>query len=628
MLARVAVDMPLPHLDRFWDYFVPEEMEADAKPGVRVRVRFHGRVCNGYIVENPLVAEVDKLSPLLKVVSPEPVLLGDQVALIRAVADRYAGTFADVMRLVVPPRHAATEAAARTTWPEPITDAMPPGGLNTTQAGAAWLREVAGGRPLRAFWAVPPVFGQGWQVGVVQAVVACLRSGKNAIVATPDADDTEVAYKALSAVVGLGTVARLLSNMGPAARYREYLAVARGQARVVVGTRPCVYAPMDNLGLIVLVDEGNDLYFDPRAPYPNSRTTAVIRAGQAKCGLLLAGTARSCEVQQWIASRWLGVIEQAPEQRRSSTPAIRVVAEVGASAKFIRAGLQDGPVLVQVARAGYLVALTCENCRTRVTCPACHGPVEGQRGGDGGRYLACRWCGQIITGWKCPECGGTMLRAPVVGSGRTAEELGRAFPGFRVIDSSGGHVVARVGEQPALVVATAGAEPLPDAGYSAAVILDADRMLMMPEMRAPEEAVRRWFRATSLVRVDGTVCVVGSLGASAIQALLRADPGGFAARELAQRREAGLPPARTFVVATGEAPVLASMAGLVGSEYEMFGPVDVGPTGEAPQQRLIWRCEQAEASEMIAAIKSALAVRSATKLPGLVRVQVDPYTVV
>ena len=628
MFARVAVDMPLPHLDRFWDYLVPEQMEADAKPGVRVRVRFSGRVCNGYVIENPDVAEVDKLSPLLKVVSPEPVLTSDQALLIRAVADRYAGTFADVMRLVVPPRHAATEVAPMSLWPDPVTDSMPPGGLAATTIGASWLEGVEAGRPLRAFWAVPPVFGDGWAVGAAQAVVACLRSGKTAIVVTPDADAMEVAFKAVSDVIGHGAVARLQSTMGPAQRYREYLAVLRGQARVVVGTRASVYAPMGNLGLIVLFDDGNDLYYDPHAPYPNSRTTAAIRSDQAKCALLLAGPARSCEVQQWIDRRWLGVIEAAPEQRRVSSPTVRVSADTRGAGDVIRAGLSDGPVLVQVARSGYLVALTCQECRTPVTCPSCHGPVEGLRSSDGSRHLECRWCGQIITGWKCPQCGGTMLRAPVVGSGRTAEELGRAFPKFRVIDSSGDHVVRCVGDRPALVVATPGAEPRADAGYAAAVLLDADKMLMMPELRAQEEIVRRWFVAMSLVRADGVVCVVGNPGASAIQALLRVDPGGFAARELEQRREAGLPPARTMVVATGEAPVLAEMLTMVDAGFEVFGPVDVASENGAPQQRLIWRCELAGASQMIAAIKAGLAGRSATKMPGTVRVQVDPYEII
>jgi len=382
---------------------------------------------------------------------------------------------------------------------------------------------------------------------------------------------------------------------------------------------------MHNIGLIMVLDEGSDWYTDPHAPYPNTRTAAILRVGQAKCALLLTGTARSCEAQQLIERGWLRVIELDPVARRTAAPAIRV----GEAAKVIRAGLSAGPVLVQVPRAGYLVALSCQDCRTRVRCAQCHGPVEGQRADDGTRRLSCRWCGAVVVGWRCISCGGATLRAPVVGSGRTAEELGRAFPGFKVIDSSGDHVVSTVGDKPALVVATPGAEPLPEAGYAAAVIVDADIALSLPDLRVTEEAVRRWFAAVALVRPDGVVGLMGEEKAPAVQSLVRIDPGGFAARELAQRREAGLPPARTFVVATGAPDALANLAGLVDEAFARYGPVDAPPVpGEPLQQRLIWHCEPSEAAALCTAIKAAQAQRIATKTPGLVRVQVDPYQVI
>lgn len=632
--------MPLPHLDRFFDYLVPDDMADGAVVGARVRVRFAGRACNGFIVERPAqTGAKGRLSPLTKVVSPEPVLLPSQVRLIRAVADHYAGTFADVARLAVAPRHAATEAARPAIWPAPMAT-MPPGGLRATAAGESWLRGVSQGRPLRGFWAVPPGFrgDDDWRRGVVQAVVAALEAGLGAIVVVPDAQAMQAGFLALSAALGDGCVARLHAQMGPARRYHDYLALSRGQSRVVIGTRSAVFAPVQNLGLVVLVDDGNDLYAEPRAPYPHTRTVAALRATTAPdegCALLLVGSARSCEAQRWIERGWLGVIDDPPERRRAGAPAMRSVPERAVAehlpvvaAQVIRAGLTAGPVLVQVPRAGYLVALTCQKCRTPVRCPACHGPITAQRSG-GGRRLVCRWCGRLETDWRCDACGGTTLRAPVVGSGRTAEELGRAFPGFRVIDSSGDHVVDTVGDQPALVVSTPGAEPAPAAGYAAAVLLDADLMLARADLRAGEEAVRRWFAAVSLTRPGGqggTVCIVGDARAPAVQAVLRMDPAGFAARELAERAEAGLPPAAFFVEATGDPSALAGFTALLDQPVpgEAFGPVDIPPADNEPRQRMLWRCAPPEATALVAAVKAATARRSASKAPGVVRVQVDP----
>src|SRR6266705_4599332 len=102
-VARVCVDVPLPHLDRPFDYLVPADLDAGAVPGVRVRIRFAGQLVDGYLLSRVEASEhPGRLTFLERVVSPEPVLGSEIVALARAVAQRYAGTLADVLRLAVP----------------------------------------------------------------------------------------------------------------------------------------------------------------------------------------------------------------------------------------------------------------------------------------------------------------------------------------------------------------------------------------------------------------------------------------------------------------------------------------------------------------------------------------------
>jgi primosomal protein N' (replication factor Y) len=143
----------------------------------------------------------------------------------------------------------------------------------------------------------------------------------------------------------------------------------------------------------------------------------------------------------------------------------------------------------------------------------------------------------------------------VVGSRRTAEELGRAFPNVPVISSGGEHVLARVGAAPALVVATTGAEPVAEGGYAAALLLDGWLLLARADLRAGEEALRRWSTAASLVQPasqGGTVVLMATASARPAQALVRWDPYGHAERELAERREVGLPPAVRLATVTGD----------------------------------------------------------------------------
>lgn len=159
-VARVAVDVPLAHLDRPFDYAVPDALADDAVPGARVRVRFAGRLRDGFVLERAARGEDDRaLAPLQRVTSAEPVLQPQIVRLVRAVADHYAGTFADVVRLAVPPRHGITENADPPSYPAPTTGHAPatvagyPDGPRLLAAigrGAAPGRGDAGSRPASA----------------------------------------------------------------------------------------------------------------------------------------------------------------------------------------------------------------------------------------------------------------------------------------------------------------------------------------------------------------------------------------------------------------------------------------------------------------------------------------------
>ena len=161
-VARVAVDVSLAHLDRPFDYLVPDQFAATAVPGCRVRVRFAGKLTDGYLLERAAGSgHPGRLAFLDRVVSPEPVLTAEVAELARAVADHYAGTLADVLRLAVPPRHAAAESQPP-GQPAQIVGhgvgyaAPDPGPWAHYPAGAAFLAAIAAGRAPRAAWSALP----------------------------------------------------------------------------------------------------------------------------------------------------------------------------------------------------------------------------------------------------------------------------------------------------------------------------------------------------------------------------------------------------------------------------------------------------------------------------------------
>ncbi len=142
------VDVGLPHLDRLFDYAVPEALDHAAVPGSRVRVRFSGRLVDGYVVERVAESELARLAPLSKSLSDEVVLPVETIELVRAVADHYAGTFSDVVRLAVPPRHAATEKAEVKPLPESGAPDVSPGPLAAYPDGAGYVSALASGGDL------------------------------------------------------------------------------------------------------------------------------------------------------------------------------------------------------------------------------------------------------------------------------------------------------------------------------------------------------------------------------------------------------------------------------------------------------------------------------------------------
>ena len=163
---------------------------------------------------------------------------------------------------------------------------------------------------------------------------------------------------------------------------------------------------------------------------------------------------------------------------------------------------------------------------------------------------------------RCARCGSDAVRAVVVGARRTAEELGRAFPGMPVITSGGDAMVSAVPAEPAVVVATPGAEPVADGGYGAALLLDGWALLGRQDLRAAEDALRRWMAAAALVRSrgdGGVVAVVAESAIPTVQALIRWDPVGHAEAELDSRAEVGLPPAVHIAAIDGAPAAVAAL---------------------------------------------------------------------
>jgi primosomal protein N' (replication factor Y) len=239
---------------------------------------------------------------------------------------------------------------------------------------------------------------------------------------------------------------------------------------------------------------------------------------------------------------------------------------------------------------------------------------------------ACRWCARPAAGWTCPACGGRRLRAAVTGVRRTAEELGRALPGVPVRTSGKDAVLATVAAEAALVLSTPGAEPVAEGGYGAVLLLDSWALLTRADLRATEEAARRWFNAAALARPGergGKVVVVADGGLATVQALVRWDPAWLAERELGERRELGFPPAARLASLTGPAAAVSEFLDVarLPDGVQLLGPLPVGED----EERMLLRTARGGGLALAKALHDAAGVRSLRKAAHPVRIQLDPH---
>ena len=539
-VARIILDTPFSWPDKLYDYLVPEELDSRAKPGVRVRVQFGAKRLTGFLRERADTTDAKTLKPLLAVVG-EPVVTPELFDLADRVAERNVCSRHDVLRGAVPPRHARAEKAVSGLPGVMFADVADPGVLPFGIALDGRETLVSAGRDT-------------WSA-IAASVQGALSRGDCALIVVPTGVEVARCRQALSQRLPGEPLAIIEAGSSPEIRYRHFLSVYRGRARVVIGTRAAAFAPID-AGLLIVVDEHNGAMRDKRSPYLWADEVVRMRKGQ-RTFLRFSFPPRlgTADVPTVVGGSWPSVTraEQWEGDQRGLLPP--------AAFATIRSGLEKGPVIISAPRAGYVPALACAHCHTRAACRQCGSAIAVPTAGS---HAACGTCGDAD--WRC-ACGSRNLRAVSRGSSRIAQEIAAAFPDVGVDTLRSG---AEESSMP-LVVATPGAEP--DREFAAAVIVDAGARLASLSLDAEIEAVGRWARVAS--RVSGHVLLTGGVPPHLAHALASRslDVGGL--RE--ERELLGQPPYHRWFLISGQKTDLQRLLGGVAARLE----------GEAPPEQSI-----------------------------------------
>jgi primosomal protein N' (replication factor Y) len=585
--VQVVVDVPLFHLDRPFTYRVPEPLRGAVLLGSRVKVPFGGRKR----VDGWVVGFSDELPPgardVIRLVSPLPAFGPRELALLRWVADRWAGTLADVLRLAVPQRVAAVEAALAAGdggGEAQRGSTAPHGDRLAALVGRGWRGAV--------LWR--PLPGEDRGARVVAMVEAALAAGRGALVITPElAAGSEVGDAVRK---GFPDAADLSSDLPDRRRYRAWAELRAGRRQVAVGGRSAVLAPVRRLGLVVVDDEANRAHKEQRAPRYHARDVALLRASVEGATCVLSGTVPSAEAVAAVRAGRLRLLAPDRAVERRARPLVEVVDP------FDQEGGPGAGGLHRRALAAVSGAL--DRGESAYVLVPRRGPAQP---------------------------GAPRLRT----AGQVAEELGRHLGGTpvwrldrEVLDP--GEVPPWAGSGPGVIVGTvAGVKDHPPlTGCRTVVVVGADVALVQAEVRAAEEAYRTWSRAAGWCGPQGGAgrfVLQAREGAHhAVQALVRWDPAYFWRHELPRRVELGFPPARRLVLVEGpepgEAPdAMAALQDALGPKAELVGPAAMGRGW-----RIIAKVEDAESAAR--ALRPMLAEASRSGGPRI-SVDVEPLEV-
>ena len=657
-IARVALDVPIATL---FDYAVPEGWEAAAGMRVAVPFRNSRRIGVIVELLQESDVPPDKLKRLAELRSDAPTLPLEWLAFMRFMASYYQRPLGETIIASLPPRIKSLRALPldeirlyRRSGNAPPADTLRKGrrqallqalgdsafgkdslfalaGLDAKSAASAWRSLVSDGwlercTPNAGSSFVPPHVPSAAQADMVAQVCAALGGFKVFLLhGVTGSGKTEIYLHAIAQVVARGLQALVMvpeisltpqlaarfqtafpdtpivllhSGLEDGPRTAGWLAAARGEARVVLGTRLAVLAPLPMLGLVVVDEEHDPSFKQQDGMRYSGRDAAVYRAKLAGCPIVL-GTATP-SLESWFnASTGRYVTLSLPERASPGArlPQVRTIdlrrdAPQNGLAPSLIAALRSRLVrgeqsLVFINRRGYAPVLACDACGWAAGCERCTARLVLH---TVGRHLRCHHCGaQEPIPTACPVCGNTDLSAAGRGTQRVEETLGQIFPEANILridrdtaqrrhDLSRTLEAIRAGHGDILVGTQLLAKGHDFPGLTLVGVLNADSALLSTDYRAAE----RMF--ATLSQVAGRAGRRDKPGEVLVQtmypqhpiflALARHDFAGFAESQLAEREAAGFPPFVHEAVLRVEAPKLESAVAFLRQAAALFQPPD------------------------------------------------------
>jgi primosomal protein N' (replication factor Y) (superfamily II helicase) len=584
MFAEIVLAKASRGLDRIYHYAIPDSLSARLKVGHQVRVPFGSRSDLGYVVGFTDVAEVEagRVKEIGEITSEIPLFSEQSVELIKWLATYYASFFITALRLVMPPGQRQREKKVGSKQRKRKTkeivalgnrDVSAAGGpvsgptLTSDQATALDRIKQAIGSERPETFLLYGVTGSGKTEVYLQAIADVLGRGKSAIVMVPEISLTPQLVERFRDRFQ-DHIAILHSEFTEKQRVGEWERIAAGQADIVLGTRSAVFAPLKNLGLIVLDEEYETTYKSEKSPRYHARDVA-LKLAELNNAVVILGSATPSVETYYKAERGeytrldlpkriddrplppVAVVDMREELKRKNFGVLseRLKDELE---KTLTAGEQ---AILFINRLGFYTFVMCRSCGQVIECPRCAVSLVYS---SSEKRIRCNRCGYSENPPAlCPNCRGASIKYFGTGTQRIEDEVSKIFPSARILrydrdttGQRGSHEAFfktfAAGKADVLIGTQMVTKGLDIAGVTLVGVVSADIGLHLPDYHAAEHTFQLLTQVAGRAgrhHLPGQVVVqTYSPDHYVIKAAVNHDYEAFYRHEIGLRRELNYPP--------------------------------------------------------------------------------------
>ncbi|RKY31223.1 MAG: primosomal protein N' [Candidatus Omnitrophota bacterium] len=519
LYAKVVFSLPI---DGPFDYSVPDNFAQKLAVGMRVKVNFSNRNLVGYVVGISGKSSIPRLKPVLDILDEVPTLNKNMLLLTKRVSERYCCSWGEAIDTALPQALRKSRHILKYTQPK----------IKTTpqEKPLAKLLEDIGGRFRWDFY--------------FSSIKDTLDKGKKAIILFPDINSVLKAYGKIKA--GMKTHVGILYRKQTKA-LEEWLKIKMQQVNVVVGTRSAVFAPIENLGLIIVDEEGDPVYKQDQVPHYNAREVALMRMAIEKTRVILSSRSPSIE-SFYLAKR--GKIEYVCPEATIPTQIKTVDLKNGyynrerktIFSKYLQDSIgavlkSKGKILLFINRKGFATFASCRHCGNILKCPRCNINLVYHFAKN---ILSCHYCNYKTAPLEiCPICNSGYIRYRGIGTEKIESELSRIFPEAKVRMIEGPQKTNI--DDADIFIATESVMKSPELKFDLVGVLYVDNLLNRQDLRSAEKTFRI---LTGLLNFTEKSIVIQTRlkQHQVLEALVQKNSRIFYKKELLQRKQLGFPP--------------------------------------------------------------------------------------